>query len=264
MGEYLKAAQLGSKNKKKKALFGSRPSRGSFGRKPSNGNFTKKRHVLKKRVHSIESSFSRITRGDMAQVLQGIFNLFIRLRDKKEPCISCGSHNASEYHAGHYMPVGSNQGLRFNEDNCHKQCAYCNTSLYGNLKEYRKALVLKIGMARTEKLEKRDIKSPLRAGEIAEMLKDYRGRIEEMKDEKFYTEKEILRKLKETVERIDDVGVDEVISEAIILTHIDTDNPIDRGVEALLTLNPEIRINTLDNTVFCFNQGLMIEKKYPH
>lgn len=81
------------------------------------------------------------------------FNKFIRLRDKNEPCISCGRHHNGQYHAGHYRTVGSTPELRFDELNCHKQCAPCNNNLSGNIVNYRQALIAKIGMEKVEWLE---------------------------------------------------------------------------------------------------------------
>lgn len=88
----------------------------------------------------------------LVQKLQTIFNKYIRLRDKNDPCISCGEANRT-FHAGHYVAVGAKYGLRFNEDNVHKQCSRCNTFLHGNLINYRKNLIKKIGVDRVEALE---------------------------------------------------------------------------------------------------------------
>lgn len=81
------------------------------------------------------------------------FNKFIRLRDSQEPCISCGRHHEGQYHAGHYRSVGAAPELRFEELNCHKQCAPCNNHLSGNIVNYRPALIKKIGMKNVEWLE---------------------------------------------------------------------------------------------------------------
>lgn len=56
--------------------------------------------------------------------LQEIFNEYIRLRDKDRPCISCGEIKTLQ--AGHYWAVGGYDGLRFDEDNVHGECAGCN------------------------------------------------------------------------------------------------------------------------------------------
>jgi len=83
---------------------------------------------------------------------QQAFNEFIRYRDRHLPCISCGRHHEGQYHAGHFRTTGANPELRFNEDNCHKQCAPCNNHLSGNLIAYRPSLIAKIGQARFDAL----------------------------------------------------------------------------------------------------------------
>ena len=85
------------------------------------------------------------SKGDWAKEAQREFNRFIRLRDEPDVCISCGRHHAGQYHAGHYKTVGANPELRFNELNCHKQCAPCNNHLSGNIVNYRVRLIDKIG-----------------------------------------------------------------------------------------------------------------------
>lgn len=85
---------------------------------------------------------------------QGIFNTFIRLRDKDEGCISCDTWNTgNQFHAGHYRTRGAASHLKFNEDNCHKQCAQCNGVKSGNIESYRPRLIEKIGLERVEALE---------------------------------------------------------------------------------------------------------------
>jgi len=91
---------------------------------------------------------------------QKAFNAFIRLRDENLPCISCGEHrketaviNGSNCHAGHYKSIGAKAELRFEELNCHKQCAHCNNFLSGNMNEYRVNLIEKIGLDKVEWLE---------------------------------------------------------------------------------------------------------------
>ena len=81
------------------------------------------------------------------------FNAYIRMRDNNNPCISCERHHMGQYHAGHYRTVGAHPELRFDENNCHKQCSPCNNHLSGNIIEYRKGLVKKIGVEQVEVLE---------------------------------------------------------------------------------------------------------------
>jgi hypothetical protein len=76
-------------------------------------------------------------------------NAYIRKRDEGQGCISCGRHNAEVWNAGHFISVGANRTLRFHEDNIHLQCARpCNKDKGGNIHEYRKGLLLKIGPER--------------------------------------------------------------------------------------------------------------------
>ena len=84
---------------------------------------------------------------------QSAFNAWVRARDAGQPCISCGRFHQGQNHAGHYRPAGSNPELRFEPDNCHLQCAPCNSHLSGNLSKYRPALIAKIGPGRVEWLE---------------------------------------------------------------------------------------------------------------
>lgn len=88
-----------------------------------------------------------------ADKAQKAVNAVIRERDKDEPCISCGRFHQGKWNAGHYVSRGRSQALRFHPDNIHKQCEPCNTSLSGNLIEYRKRLIEKVGVKCVEWLE---------------------------------------------------------------------------------------------------------------
>lgn len=75
-----------------------------------------------------------------------VFQKYIRLRDAKLPCISCGKLNATDWAGGHFYSAGMYSGLMFDERNCHKQCnSHCNKFLSGNLLEYRKGLIERYG-----------------------------------------------------------------------------------------------------------------------
>ena len=93
------------------------------------------------------------TRAQWMKEAQAAFNAFIRARDADRPCISCGRHHNGQYHAGHYLSVGSSPALRFEEINVWKQCAPCNNHLSGNAVLYRRALVELIGVDKVEWLE---------------------------------------------------------------------------------------------------------------
>lgn len=91
--------------------------------------------------------------------LRDVFNKYIRLRDVDENgfgnCISCGcqvKYGDSNYQAGHYVSAPT-ESLRFNDFNVNGQCKSCNYFKSGNLIEYRKGLVKKIGLKNVEGLE---------------------------------------------------------------------------------------------------------------
>lgn len=114
---------------------------------------------------------------------QAVFNKFIRLRDKDEPCISCGRFHEGQYHAGHYRSVGSSPELRFNELNCHKQCSVCNNYLSSNAVNYRIGLVRKIGIKNVEALEGKHDPLKLTIDEIKVIKEKYKLKCKELEDE---------------------------------------------------------------------------------
>ena len=108
---------------------------------------------IKKRNQSFKKKVADSDRSAWAKKAQAAFNSFIRMRDDLLPCISCGRYHSGQYHAGHYRSVGAAKQLRFNEINCHKQCAPCNNHKSGNITEYRINLIKKIGVESVELLE---------------------------------------------------------------------------------------------------------------
>ncbi len=80
------------------------------------------------------------------------FNLYVRLRDRNEGCISCTlpASWGGQWHASHYRSVGAASGLRFNLWNVHKACSVCNNYRSGNIAGYREPLIRKIGIEKFE------------------------------------------------------------------------------------------------------------------
>lgn len=85
---------------------------------------------------------------------QTAFNAFIRARDINKGCISCDKTKdwTGQWHAGHFKTTKARPDIRFNEDNCHKQCSICNNHLSGNIGEYTPKLIERIGKERHEAL----------------------------------------------------------------------------------------------------------------
>jgi len=121
------------------------------------------------------------SRSEWLKEAQAVFNKFIRLRDKDQPCISCGRYHQGQYHAGHYRSVGACPELRFCEQNVHKQCAPCNDHKSGNIIEYRINLVNKIGADKVAWLERQD-HDPKKytIEDCKEIIKHYKAKIKEL------------------------------------------------------------------------------------
>lgn len=100
------------------------------------------------------------TKPELTKEAQKEFNRYIRLRDHGLPCISCGRTpsdseliTGSKFDAGHYRAVGAMPGLRFEPLNCSRQCVYCNRNLSGNVVEYRRGLIERVGQENVDWLE---------------------------------------------------------------------------------------------------------------
>jgi hypothetical protein len=97
------------------------------------------------------------TKSDWNKEAQAAFNKYIRARDYGKPCIACGAMSQQKYggtvDASHFRSRGSSPNLRFHLLNCWSGCTRCNRYLSGNITEYRKGLIDRIGLARVEELE---------------------------------------------------------------------------------------------------------------
>jgi len=81
------------------------------------------------------------------------FQKWIRMRDDKQPCISCGVKETDLFDGGHYFKAELFSGLIFDERNCHKQCRKCNRFLNGNELQYRSGLISRYGIEFVDQLE---------------------------------------------------------------------------------------------------------------
>ena len=124
------------------------------------------------------------TRQDWIKEAQREFNKFIRLRDKADPCISCQRFHSGQYHAGHFRTTAAAPELRFCEENVARQCAPCNNYLSGNLLEYRKNLVKKLGVEKVEWLESKHPPKKWTIEELQEIKKIYKQKCKEIENGK--------------------------------------------------------------------------------
>jgi hypothetical protein len=118
---------------------------------------------------------------------QHAFNKWIRHRDARQPCISCGvlPPDLTQLHAGrdagHYRSTGSADHLRFHEDNAHAQCVLCNRWGAGKAVEYRMGLVERIGLARLDALERNETRIKWTREGLRAIRDDYRARMRQTK-----------------------------------------------------------------------------------
>lgn len=107
----------------------------------------------KQRKVDAETRAKLKTRSEWLKEAQIAFNAYIRERDKHLPCVSCLKFTNLKWNAGHYRSIGSQPALRFEPLNVWKQCEPCNSYLSGNLIEYRKELLNRIGAEKLAYLE---------------------------------------------------------------------------------------------------------------
>ena len=112
---------------------------------------------------------------------QRAFNAYIRERDKDKGCISCGTTTAGQYHAGHYRSVGAHPELRFNEQNCHLQCAQCNNFQSGRIIDYRIELISRVGLDRVQWLEGKHEPKKYTCEELRAIELTYKKKLKELK-----------------------------------------------------------------------------------
>ena len=128
---------------------------------------------VKKRVKQMKKDL--LTHKDYLNILQVVFNKYIRIRDKDKGCITCGKSFRDKFDAGHFLSVGAYPNLRFNEDNVHGQCVHCNQHLHSNNAEYFVRLPERIGLERFNKLlEQRKEPLKLTIPEIKILIEKYK------------------------------------------------------------------------------------------
>ena len=122
------------------------------------------------------------TNSDWLKEAQKVFNQYIRLRDKNQTCISCGSKLGSKYDAGHFYSMGGHKAVTFDEDNVHAQCVACNQFKSGNLINYREGLIKRIGEAKLNDLSQRANETRKYSNdELQELIKTYKQKINDFK-----------------------------------------------------------------------------------
>lgn len=145
---------------------------------------TEKKIATARKADTKERKEKIKTYSDWTSDLQKVFNEWVRVSQKDEACISCGTTANVKYDAGHFFSVGGFPNVRFDEDNVHKQCSNnCNVHLSGNIHNYRPRLIEKIGIERFEALElrARNSRNKLSIPEIKDLITLYRAKIKTLK-----------------------------------------------------------------------------------
>lgn len=118
-----------------------------------------RRNSPKSNPASVKAKSKTPSRSTLMEKADRAFSLFIRTRDAQAyqgrafRCISCNRIlTIDQADCGHYANR-AHMSLRFSELNCHAQCRYCNRFREGNMSDYRKGLVQKIGEQKVLLLE---------------------------------------------------------------------------------------------------------------
>lgn len=117
------------------------------------------------------------TRSQLIKKLDKVFSDYIREKDAIDgmaTCITCGDTKEWKYQQnGHYMSRG-NYATRWDETNCHVQCAACNVFKKGNYTEYAIYMINRYGAEKlTELKEKAKAGRKFTSVELQEMIEKY-------------------------------------------------------------------------------------------
>ena len=121
--------------------------------------------------------------------LDTVFSRYIRLRDAMPSgmfrCISCGKIKPIEQADCGHFHSRTHMSTRFDEDNCHAECRYCNRFSADHIIGYRENLIKKIGEQRFKLL---DIKAHETKKwshfELEQLAKYYRALVQNLQKEK--------------------------------------------------------------------------------
>jgi len=104
-----------------------------------------KDHKKKEKQKLRDKKNNLLSHAEWIKKAQKSFNAFIRERDKNKKCISCQKPLGEKFDAGHFWNKHAHGSVRFDENNVHGQCVYCNQHLHANLNNYTMNLEKLIG-----------------------------------------------------------------------------------------------------------------------
>ena len=138
---------------------------------------TKKKLPCERSVSSLEKKLDRV------------FSKFIRLRDTRQydfkygKCISCGRVLPyDKLDCGHFHSR-IHRNTRYDEDNCHAECHYCNRMSADHLIKYQENLIRKIGQQRFDLLKvKASMTCKRSAFELELLIKEYEKKVKQLEN----------------------------------------------------------------------------------
>lgn len=151
----------------------------------------KEREFLSKEVKVKRNKKIPATRSipSLEKKLDRIFSRFIRLRDTKAwdfkygRCISCGRIKPyDQLDCGHFHSR-IHRNTRYDEDNCHCECRFCNRISADHLIAYQQNLIKKIGQERFDLLMVK-AKMPCKrsAFELELLIKEYEKKVKKLEE----------------------------------------------------------------------------------
>ena len=137
-------------------------------------NWKKEKKELKEKLETVQSLMKKA---------QKYFNTYIRERDKKKPCVSCGQTLGAKFDAGHYFSSGTHKAVTFDERNVHGQCVACNQHKHGNLLNYQTGIQERIGADELIELHAKahEIRKYSRE-ELRDIIEEYKQKTKALKE----------------------------------------------------------------------------------
>lgn len=137
----------------------------------------KNKIAREKKARKVKKEFKENDKSTLIKLAQTVVNKYIRLRDDKLPCCSCGHLEGRQFHSGHYENVAGKQQLRFYTLNINKQCSICNNYLSANLVPYRKFMIDKYGLEKVEWIENNNERGNYSVEYLQRLIKVFRKKI---------------------------------------------------------------------------------------
>lgn len=148
-------------------------------------------YYLKRKTKTQKGSPAKSNLSTLVRKLDGVFSEYIRLRDSRQfgyrafRCISCGQIKPYEKaDCGHFISR-KHMSTRFDENNCHAECSYCNRFSADHLIAYQNNLKRLLGEDKYNLLIARGhMTKKWSSYELEILIKHYTYLVNEMKKEK--------------------------------------------------------------------------------